>query len=378
MYQHICIPAPSKNNVAIVIAKDGIYDNQEISLQVSKYFDSVKKDLNINNAGLQKFGGKTFHELDLFVDELYSKDNVGYIIFVGDDLPILFTETVKIVNRTDELVTYSVNDSKGGYRIDETPTKMWVGWHLKEESVTILAGEDKHLGCVNGDCDLNDCRDIGISFILPPLLYSNDEKAGFVTNALANYTDYHENFAEVSSKYQKSVLYALDYSLVRGQEYLEQHEEFGMGYKMPMTIVLNNESQKLMDELNNKHIVLSFYVHGTELIQQLIYPPSNVKPEFESINPNTLEGWMNLSKEYGTPALFVDAFSCGHTPLGYNEEKHCCWPQIYMESGVWTYYGLDSLKMEKRISTGKTIGFAMRRGVVSDVLIFGDILAHTK
>jgi len=154
-----------------------------------------------------------------------------------------------------------------------------------------------------------------------------------------------------------------------------------MGYKMPQTIILNNESQKLMDELEKKHIVLFFLVHGTAMSQQLIHFASDYKPEFEPINPNMLEGWMNLSKKYGTPGLLIEAFSCGHNLLRYNEEKHCCWPQIYMESGVWAYYGFSSVNnqgliMERRISRDKTIGLAIRKGVIAESLVFGDILAH--
>jgi hypothetical protein len=387
VYHKFCMPDYSKNKVAIIIAKDGIYDNEEISSQVSKYFDSVKKDLNIDNAGLQKFGGKTFHELDLFVDELYSKYSVGYVIFVGDDLPMLFEQTTKIVNGSSDLITYRLTDSRGRDEIMEVSRNM-SGW-MKEGAVTGFAGDrypyslGQQLGCVNGDCDGHDCRDVGISFILPPLLYSNDEKVDFVSNVLATYTNYHENFAELSKKYQKSVLYVVDYSLIRGQEYLEQHQEGGMGYNLPLAIVFNNESRKLMDELENKHIVLSFYVHGTEMIQQLILRASDFEPEFESINPSTLEGWMNLSKKYGTPALFVEANSCGHTPLGYNEEKHCCWPQIYVESGVWAYYGIccdndEELNMEKGITKDRMIGLAIRKGVVGDILVYGDILAHMR
>jgi len=379
MYQKICMPNPSNDKIAIIIAKDGIYDNQKISSQVSKYFDSVKKDLNINNVGLQKFGGKTFHELDLFVDELYSKNNVGYIIFVGDDLPILLTETVKIVNESSDLITYRITNSRGRDEIMEIFRNMTF-W-MREGTITTLAGDSyktlgQQLGCVNGDCDLNDCRDVGISYILPPLLYSDDEKVDFVSKVLSTYTDYHENFAELSKKYQKSELYIADSSLIR-PEFWEQHKEAGMGYEMPILLAFNNESHKVISELNNKHVVLFIYVHGTETIQQLILRASDFEPEFESINPSTLEGWMNLSKKYGTPALFVEATSCGHMPLGYNEEKHCCWPQIYVESGVWTYYS-SSLSMEKSISMDKTIGLATRRGVIADILVFGDILAHVR
>ena len=122
----ICFPDSSKNKVTVLIAKDGIYDNEEIGLQASKYFDSVKKDLNIENAGLKKFEGKTFEELDKFVDDIYLNDDVGYIILLGDDLPVFSEQTVKIISINDTtgpvggIATCLVNDSVSGEVVVET------------------------------------------------------------------------------------------------------------------------------------------------------------------------------------------------------------------------------------------------------------------
>lgn len=86
--QRDCEPDASKNKVVVVIQKEGIFDKDIITSRISEYFASVKKDLNIDNAGLKKFEGTTIDELDKFVDGLYLDDDVGYIVLVGDDLPV--------------------------------------------------------------------------------------------------------------------------------------------------------------------------------------------------------------------------------------------------------------------------------------------------
>ena len=68
-----CEPEPEKNKVAVVIAKDGIYDTGIMNSQISAYYEAVKKDLNIENVGLKKFDGETISELDKFAEELYQK-----------------------------------------------------------------------------------------------------------------------------------------------------------------------------------------------------------------------------------------------------------------------------------------------------------------
>src|SRR4030043_166766 len=47
-YQTACEPDINKNKVAVVVVRQGIYDNDRINSQVSKYYDSVKKDLGID------------------------------------------------------------------------------------------------------------------------------------------------------------------------------------------------------------------------------------------------------------------------------------------------------------------------------------------
>jgi hypothetical protein len=50
-----------------------------------------------------------------------------------------------------------------------------------------------------------------------------------------------------------------------------------------------------------------------------------------------------------------------------------------MESGVWVYYSVSNgFDVEKDISDGGMIGLALRKNVVSQFFVYGDILAHVK
>ena len=61
-----CEPNKEKNKVAVIIAKNGIYDTDAINSQILEYYNAVKKDLNIENTGLKRFEGKKISELDKF------------------------------------------------------------------------------------------------------------------------------------------------------------------------------------------------------------------------------------------------------------------------------------------------------------------------
>jgi hypothetical protein len=389
-YGRVCLPNPLKGKVAVIIVKDGIYDNEKISSHVSEYFDSVKKDLGIEAAGLKKFDGTTMDDLDMFVDGLYTKDDVGYIILLGDDFPANYT-----------------SDS------------------FENDNIFYLA--NSKLECANGDCNMAwppGCKDIAISFILPPLIYppntdSATLKTDFVVKVLEIYTGYHNNFDAIISRYQRSLLYIRDPTRLVGSDYLRQdpktrinlsvaYEMQKLGYDMPAVFILNNESGRIWEEAKKKHMVLYANVHGqtgvlglglgNETLESVgrIFSsenhPYNATDEdlhnmLKSYNTyTTLDRWLNFSKEYGLPALFVDSDACERTTL--EDENigqtayHCCWPQIFMESGVWAYftayYNGDVIGVQKRFSDEKTIGLAVRRSWMQYSFIFGDILAHMK
>lgn len=399
----ICFSDSSKNKVTVLIAKGGIYDNEEIGLQVSKYFDSVKKDLNIDNAGLKRFSGKTVDELDRFVDEIYTNDNVGYIILLGDDLPI-FGDT-EVINYTklpifgdteviniETNITYPttnpndtgiclVNDSKSGKVISLITSASGCGPPAKYKG---LDGEiDNKFSCVNGDCRVITescesevcpvrkgsggyyrCRDVAISYILPPTLYSESEKVDFVSKILETYADYHNNFDIIISKYQRSVLHIEIGPLGKSKPII--------GYYLPIITFVYTEGEKINNELKNKHLILFLGVHGAP--DSLLFG-IGIPNQFSV----SLDEYSNFVKENGLPALFVDPGQCHALDVGYEDLRHCCWPQIFMESGVWAYYAVGyGQGMEAKFTHEKTIGLAVRKGSPTQIFVFGDILAHMK
>ena len=381
----ICFPDSSKNKVTVLIAKDGIYDNEEIGLQASKYFDSVKKDLNIENAGLKKFEGKTFEELDKFVDDIYLNDDVGYIILLGDDLPVFSEQTVKIISINDTtgpvggIATCLVNDSVSGEVVVETSADT-----CKPGKFEFLdASVDEKISCVNGGCRVItescesevcpvrkgsggywQCRDVGISYIMPPPLYSEEEKVDFISKILETYTDYHNNFKAVINKYQKSVLVISMAESITGKPMT--------GYSLPTVALAYTEGEKISNELKEKHLILFLAPHGSpELLQFGIGISNQV-----SIS---LDEYSNFVKENGLPVLFVDAHQSHNLKTGYNDLRHCCWPQIFMESGVWAYYPISRGEgIEAKFTHEKTVGLAVRKSSPIQAFIFGDILAHMK
>lgn len=380
-----CFPDSSKNKVTVLIAKDGIYDNEKMSSQVSEYFDSVKKDLNIDNVGLKKFDGKTVEELDWFVDEIYTNDDVGYIILVGEDLPIVTEQTVKIISINDTagpvggIAICLVNDSKSGEAILEVSAAKCEPGKYKFLDPSV----DEKISCINGSCRVITqscesevcpvrkgsggyyrCRNVGISYIIPPPLYSDEEKVDFVSKILKTYSNYHNNFNIMISKYQKSVL------IIEMAESVTSNPR--IGYDLPTVALAYTEGEKISNELKDKHLILVLGAHGApEYLQFGIGIPNQV-----SIS---LDEYSNFVKENGLPALFVDARQSHNIKIGYEDLKHCCWPQIFMESGVWAYYPVSSGEGTKaKFTHEKTIGLAVRKSSPTQAFIFGDILAHMK
>lgn len=381
-FEEICTPDKEKNKVAVVIAKGGIYDTDRMNSQVLEYYKSVKKDLNIENVGLKKFEEKTIDELDEFVDNLYFNDNVGYILFVGDDLPVIREETIEWDSATG-ITTKRTSDPTGREEIVECPECGGIAGAGKYAWIAFDYIYRK-LECTKEDCGLLSCRDIATSVIFPPLLYSNDEKLDFVLNILATYTNYHENFSTIIKKYQKSIFYIYDSSFP--EEWIEGDVDSLKGYGLPVIQIPNTETEKVTAELNKKHLILSFDVHGQPIAvgMGLYYgghPPTSGQPYYTS-----LEEYLKFAKENGVPALFLTRTTACYgagliDPSG--QEKHCCWLQIFMESGVWAHYELGGRsdqvsRMDRDFLNKKTIGLAIRERVIQQNFVYGDILAHIR
>lgn len=354
-----CQTNAEKNKVAIIIVKDGIYDTDAMANQILEYYTSVRKDLNIENADIKKFDGRTIDQLDKFIDSLYLNDDVAYVILLGDDLPVAN-------------VTY--DDS------------------------TNLHAMYRKLECVNRDCGCCSCSDIAISLILPPLIYPNDKKTDFVLSILKTYTSYHNDFDLISKKYQKSVLNLVDYQGYAGKEYLGLTDpKKKLGYNLPQIYVFNTEYQKVADRMKKKHIAMHIGVHGDErtlraMAMSIIGKEklSSYGSEFLSASHTQpywteLEEYLEFAKENGAPALFIEASACGSWGIkaAPGDNRYCCWPQTFMESGVWVYYvpggtNTEMFQMRKSFSDQQTIGLAVRKYLTQQNLIYGDILAHMK
>lgn len=356
-----CSVNVEKDRVTIIVSKGGIYDTDDVASSVSKYFTSVKKDLNIENAGLKKFPGKTIDELDKFVDDLYMDDNVAYIILIGDDLP-----TASGVNATN--------------------------W----ESLAAIYWK---MECVDEDCGCCRCSDIAISSIMPPFAYTDPEKVSFILKTMETYTDYHNNFESYMKKYPRTALHLTDYEGSENGKYIGLADpKEGLGYDMPQEYVYNTEYQKVTDKLKKKHLAMHFSIHGDDTTgrdmslsiigkQQLerLGGPAFLSAKHTQPYWSTIDEYLEFARENGAPALFMSGFSCGDliikSPM--NRTDYCCWPQAFMDTGTWAYYAgfgtnSEGKRMNKAFSNEQTIGLAVRKYRAQQNLIFGDILAHMK
>ncbi len=368
-----CEPDLTKNKVAVVIAKDGIYDNGEVSDHISAYFAAVKNDLNIDSAGVKKFEGKDMaglSELDAFVEGLYKNDGVAYIILLGDDLPI------------------------GNVTNESTYAQYFKGIEVPRP----IDDVGRELECVDYDCYarvpldsnvpapcksnckiLHICSDIAVSIIVPPVAYSSEEKVNFVNKILETYAGYHNNFDPLRQIYPRSLLAIQDVIVNKKAEKFTGDT----GYGLPMTLVFDNETARVESELKQKHMVMMLGTHGSRWGAGI-----GLLTEGYAVGYTTSERYLNFSRENGPPALIVESVACEATILKSDGIAHCCWPQIHMESGTWAYYSFGNLgdmlegdvfnSFRNGVSNQETIGMAVRKNIRINNIIFGDILAHTK
>lgn len=387
-FEKNCYPDASKDKVAVIIKENGIFDNAEIASQVLEYYNAVKKDLGIEDTGLKKFDGETMDELDEFVETLYINDNVGYVILMGDDLPPGNTENE---SNTREFLSIRGINYTDIQRITD---------------LEYLNSNGLESRCDNKACTqkraVRICSDIAVSFILPPINYTDKEKIDFVLDILKTYTSYHSNFDSIKNIYQKSVLF-----IQHKPDWEVKLYKGSFGYDLPSVSIFNTENEKIINEAKKKHAVMIFTGHGTRTsvgigigkksLDDIKKLHPNLAPELIDgmLKPGTyyttLEDWTNFSRENGVPALFLEVTACENSFLSWRDEvgemgytNPCCWPQIYMKSGVWVYMpaGAKSapefLRLRNGISNEKSIGYAVRKYASHHGVIFGDILAHIK
>jgi len=76
----------TKNKLAVIIKKDGIYDTSKIRGELDAFLLSVKNDIGIDNVGVQRIETSSLNETDQFVEQLYYNRDVCYMITIGRDL----------------------------------------------------------------------------------------------------------------------------------------------------------------------------------------------------------------------------------------------------------------------------------------------------
>ncbi len=379
-FEQECQPDASKDKVAFVIAKGGVFDTDRISAQVAKYYQAVKKDLGIEDAGIERFSGKSIDELDDFVDEVYLKDDVGYIILLGDDLPVAgfqwsYVDGIAFPNASIEYIKTKLQCVNS------------------DCNVPVPLFSDTPEYCPGGPgCKIfGICNDVAISYILPPVNYSSEKKMDFVLKILETYTNYHENFNEIASRYQDTLFLIQSYYRSRERAesggYVPNADRFDgyLGYDLSLVTVFNNETQQVSDGLENKHKVLYLAVHGLSgIIEMGLHTTEGRYREGVTIE-TSLKDYSNFSRENGLPALFVESGACENYFVSGSD--YCCWPEAFMDSGVWAYYSFATLatpftsetavRMREHFSSEQTFGYAIRKYAGRTPLsYFGDILAH--
>ncbi len=347
-----CIVNQNKNKFTVIIKKNGVLDNNIIKQKLNLFLDSVKNDLNIDNIGISYFDGNSIPELDMFIEELYHNEDVGYVTVIGDELDLL-----KIEKGPSEALDFDLS---------------LVGkeWNLPRNEQGIRE--------INPDAY---CREVAISWILPPMLYTDNEKIDFIAGVLDRYTKYHNNENNILNQYQDDYLHI---------QWENGHTNLGTdlsmsekGYIKDKVLIWNHEHDKIETELEKKHYLLYYNVHGSPIMIGLGLNPNDETNEYSAVYTK-LDEFSEFVEQTGTPALLVQAGSCGSVVTGgisYDNNKNCCWPQRFLNAGTWAYYAIGGggdriYNMEKLFSTEPFFGHAIRNNPIGQYIIFGDITAH--
>ena len=327
----------SKNKLAILIKKNGIYDTSEIKEELNAFLLSVKNDIGIDNVGVQRVETHSLNETDQFVEDLYYSKDVGYIIMIGRDL-----------------VCKSIEEWR-----EETPNLFM----LADEKLSVIKGKK-----------LEGPR-IALSWIMAPFNYPDEDKREFVSNVIKTYTYYHNHPREILAKFDRSYL-----MLVHPDNY-ENFYIDSPQYSFPGTKVWTTNHSGVMKEMKKGHLVFCYVTHGWEKGVEFGLDPDG--------SETTIEEYSKFIEENGLPGLFVEPGSCfSNRPVIRKwwplppAEKLCCWPQANIGNGVWAYYyigggDLHCESIRKGFSEGPFIGYVVRRYHYDFCHgIYGDITAH--
>lgn len=341
----VCDVNQDKNNFAVIVKKGGVLDNDTMSQKLNLFLSSIESDLGFGNANVKYFDGDSISELDNFIENLYYNEDVAYVTIIGNEFDLLSNDVLS----TDLSLVGKAS-------------------HLPEDG--------QGLKGINPDAY---CREVTISWILSPSLYSDEEQIDFISKVLDTYTAYHNNENNILDQYRD------DYLRIQWEN---GHTNLGsdlimyeLGYDKNEVLAWNHEYDKVKTELANKHYLLYYNVHGSPMVTGMGLNPSDETTELDAVY-TSLDEFSEFAEQYGTPALLVNPHSCGSMVIEYNGNKNCCWPQRMMGAGVWAYYNIYAMynnAFEKSLSTDSFFGHTIRNNPVGlQYFIFGDITARFK
>jgi hypothetical protein len=176
-----------EGKLAVIVKKDGVFDDINIKYQLDEFLISVKNDIDLDNVGVQYFNGDSIDDLDSFIESLYYHDDVRYAIMVGRNL--------------------AWENQDGWKTIDDTVQGAF--WHINDKLYFLEAREPDNRGKPHGSPEI---KDIAISWIIEPdICYPHkpqneiDEiKKEIILNIISTYTSYHNNPDETLNSYKKS------------------------------------------------------------------------------------------------------------------------------------------------------------------------------
>jgi len=340
----------SNYKITIILKRNGIYDTSDIKLLISEYLESIENDIGLKNIGISYFSDEKPDDLDEFLEDLYNNDDVRYCILVGRNLAW---------------------EEDGWKDIkDDIRTSFW---HVNDELSYLEDREPDNLGQPTMG---NEKKDIAISWIIAPDICDdektkneiNEIKKNYIKDIIITYTNYHNNFSDIINNFQNSCLYIyMDEALPSFYE-----QVFDNRYMMDWTLIMNEDYTETWYELKQKHLIFSYFVHGTKDKILMNYDESE---EF-----TTIEQYNNSINENGLYSLFVEANACESDIV----QKECnqlsplinyCWPQVNICNGVWAYYSMSSKSCKAFSSTSPFLGHVLRNYDTQTVVI-GDITSH--
>ena len=345
--QYYCEYDTTRNKVVIIIKKDGVYDDKSLINKFNEYFIAVKKHLNIENVGVQKFSGSTIKELDQFIENLVKKQYVGYIIFVGEDLPIV-----------------DKNENTGGFMLDFPAINDIYSYVGRKRQVSV-----------------NECVDLAISYVFPPLIYPNENKRLFIKEIFSNFIKYHNNPEEIFNDFKDILIIGWDDNIgapLGDQLNPSKFSEYRKIYFYPVTYVLNSDFEKVHSEMKKKHLIFGYNVHGLPNLLGIELSgesKENLQNKITSTNQEVLDFY----NQNGQFSLFIGIKgACGQEFLSEFGIENCCWPQTWLKTGNWAAYSVNGYpyhhNFHRWLFKEKVIGKALRKTYHLQHTIYGDIL----